>query len=69
MFIGLSTWESNGNFGRLKKTSRNLTTRNTSITSAITRYLKDRDDSTPSREEVEALAEKYIKALKMGIYD
>ena len=66
---GLSTWESDGTFGRLKKTDRNLTTRNTSITRAISRYLKDRDGSTPSREEIEAMAEKYIKALKMGIYD
>ena len=67
--VGLSTWESDGTFGRLKKTDRNLTTRNTSITRAISRYLKDRDGSTPSREKIEAMAEKYIKALKMGIYD
>ena len=67
--VGLGNWEKNANFGRLKKTTRNLTTRNTAITSAITRYLKDRDGGKPSREAIEALAQKYIKALKMGIYD
>ena len=67
--VALSNWESGAQFGRVNSKSSNLTTRNTYIRSAITRYLTDRDGSKPSTEEVIALTEKYIEALKTGKFD
>lgn len=67
--VALSNWEQDANLGRIKSTSSNLTTRNTAIKSAITRYLTDRDGSKPSIEEVIALTEKYLKVLKTGKFD
>ena len=67
--VALSNWESGAQFGRVNSKSSNLTTRNTYIKSAITRYLTDRDGSKPSTEEVIALTEKYIEALKTGKFD
>ena len=67
--VALSNWESGAQFGKVNSKSSNLTTRNTYIKSAITRYLTDRDGSKPSTEEVIALTEKYIEALKTGKFD
>jgi len=67
--VALSNWEQDANLGRIKSTSSNLTTRNTSIKSAITRYLTDKNGSKPSTEEVIALSQKYIEVLKTGKFD
>jgi hypothetical protein len=67
--VALSNWESGAQFGKVNSKSSNLTTRNTYIKSAITRYLTDRDGSKPSTEEVIALTQKYIEALKTGKFD